>query len=556
MTRFWGMHHADYRRAFALGLLIFSLACVSVFAQSPFGVSVAPVETDDGSPAFRVQVRVPAAHFVYADEFRVRLDGDAALEVLESPVSVKVFDPFSEEEKQVFDRDFSALYRPAAAAKEATVIVELQGCDETVCFFPETHRFSLRFDGALDASPGISASGPGEPGEAPQVRGEGWRSLADRFSITARDSGYLRTEPFLAFLDRGLQDSVAEDALAARFKRLGMTVAVLLILLGGAGLNLTPCVLPLVPINLAIIGAGAKAGSKSRGFLLGAAYGLGMAFVYGVLGLVAVLTGSTFGALNASPWFNLGIAVVFVILSLAMFDVISIDFTRFQGTAGSSGKGRVLAVCGMGAVAALLAGACVAPVVISVLLLSGTLYSQGNTLALLLPFLLGVGMGLPWPFAGAGMGLLPKPGRWMNVVKYVFGVVILAFAFYYGRLAYGLFRTRAGVTMLEEGAAARTEGTEQRLNENERLALSLQEGLQSGKPMFIDFWATWCKNCIAMEKSTFQEPEVKAAFERFVVVKYQAEQPNEPSTKEVLEYFGAAGLPTYVVLVPKGAGVR
>ena len=90
-----------------------------------------------------------------------------------------------------------------------------------------------------------------------------------------------------------------------------------------------------------------------------------MAFVYGVLGVIVVLTASTFGTINASPWFNLGIAVLFVALSLAMFDVFEIDFSRFSGNIGSgAGRGTFLLAFTMGTVAALLAGACVAPVVI------------------------------------------------------------------------------------------------------------------------------------------------------------------------------------------------
>ncbi len=62
----------------------------------------------------------------------------------------------------------------------------------------------------------------------------------------------------------------------------------------------------MIPINLAIIGAGAGSGSRARGFLLGGAYGGAMALVYGVLGLIVILTAGTFGTINASPWFNLG----------------------------------------------------------------------------------------------------------------------------------------------------------------------------------------------------------------------------------------------------------
>ena len=95
----------------------------------------------------------------------------------------------------------------------------------------------------------------------------------------------------------------------------------------------------------------------------------------------------------------------------------------------------------MGTVAALLAGACVAPVVISVLVQATTLYNRGVVIGLFLPFVLGLGMGLPWPFAGAGLSFLPKPGPWMARVKYGFGALILLFALYYGNIAFGLFRS-------------------------------------------------------------------------------------------------------------------
>ena len=90
----------------------------------------------------------------------------------------------------------------------------------------------------------------------------------------------------------------------------------------------------------------------------------------------------------------------------------------------------------MGAVAALLAGACVAPVVIQVVVFSSNLYATGTTAALALPFLLGLGMAIPWPVAGAGIAALPKPGAWMVRIKQVFGVVILGTALYYGYEAY------------------------------------------------------------------------------------------------------------------------
>src|SRR4029077_18074266 len=171
-------------------------------------------------------------------------------------------------------------------------------------------------------------------------------------------TGYSTAGEFVTFIhnsERGVKER-------GMFEGRGPIAILLIVLIGGLALNLTPCVLPMIPINLAIIGAGAQAGSRSRGFLLGSAYGGAMAIVYGVLGLVVILTAGTFGTINSSPWFNAGIAALFLVLGLAMFDVILIDFSRFSsGIQGGAKRGSVALAFTMGAVAALLAGACVAP---------------------------------------------------------------------------------------------------------------------------------------------------------------------------------------------------
>ena len=146
----------------------------------------------------------------------------------------------------------------------------------------------------------------------------------------------------------------------------------------------------------------------------------------------------------------------------------------------------------MGAVAALLAGACVAPVVIQVVLFSSNLYATGTTIALALPFFLGIGMAIPWPIAGAGLAALPKPGAWMVRVKQVFGVFILATAAYYGYQAYALFANR----WVDPTAVASS--VEEKLKEgwHSSLAAGLAAAEREQKPVLIDMWATWCKNCL------------------------------------------------------------
>ena len=107
------------------------------------------------------------------------------------------------------------------------------------------------------------------------------------FTVLATSGGYLDEEDFIAFIDEA-ETGVKQKGM---FEGKGMLTVIFLIIVGGVALNLTPCVLPLIPINLAIIGAGAQSGSGVRGFALGGTYGLAMALAYGVLGLVVVLGG-------------------------------------------------------------------------------------------------------------------------------------------------------------------------------------------------------------------------------------------------------------------------
>ena len=88
------------------------------------------------------------------------------------------------------------------------------------------------------------------------------------------------------------------------------------------------------------------------------------------------------------------------------------------------------------------------------------------------------------------------------------------------------------------------------LKENQKLLDALDRARMEGRPVFIDFWATWCKNCHAMEKTTFNDARVKDRLASYIVVRYQVERPDQSPARELLDYFQFIGLPSYVVLSP------
>ena len=339
--------------------------------------------------------------------------------------------------------------------------------------------------------------------------------------------GYMRAEEFIAFLE-------GKDMSRGGETPPPHVIALLLfVLLGGLAMNLTPCVLPMVPINLMIIGR-----SAGRGL----AYGFGIALAYGLLGVAAAVGGLAFGDIQGSPWFNAAVAVVFAGLALALFDVWFIDLSRFR-RGGSfsdkrSGDRFPVFAFGMGAMSAVLAGACVAPVLISVLLLTTDLVAKGNRLAILLPFVMGVGMALPWPFAGAGMKVLPKPGAWMKWVNRVFGVVVLGFAAYYGQLAWKGWRGEAiSRSLQDKDSFSITSGQETASPFLTRLSTAK-------RPVLVDCWATWCKNCAAMDV-VMEEGKVREALKPFTVIRLQAEDISE--LRKVKGFESIRGLPAFVI---------
>lgn len=207
-------------------------------------------------------------------------------------------------------------------------------------------------------------------------------------------------------------------------------------LLFGAGVltSLTPCVYPMIPITVGVIGGSAGPdASRRRTVVLTLTYVTGLAMFYAVLGVIAGLTGSLFGTVGASPWARLAIGNLLLLFGLAMLDVIPVAAPqRLVAWASGLRGGSVPAVFLLGATSGIVAAPCGAPAFGVVLTwVAGT---GSAVLGFIYLFVFSLGMTTLLVVVGLSSGALaalPRSGRWMIWIKKAAGLILLGVAEYY-----------------------------------------------------------------------------------------------------------------------------
>jgi thiol:disulfide interchange protein DsbD len=207
-------------------------------------------------------------------------------------------------------------------------------------------------------------------------------------------------------------------------------------LLFGAGLatSLTPCIYPMIPITAGILGgAGAVGRSRGRTAAMTLAYVAGLALVYSLLGLLAGLTGTLFGAVSANPWAYFTMANLLLLFGLALLEVVPVAAPeRLVAWAAGLGGRSVGAVFLMGAASGLVAAPCGAPAFAAVLTFVAA--TRSAVLGLLYLFVFSLGLTALLVVVGLSSGTLaalPRAGAWTLWIKRAGGVLLIAMAEYY-----------------------------------------------------------------------------------------------------------------------------
>lgn len=222
--------------------------------------------------------------------------------------------------------------------------------------------------------------------------------------------------------------------------------ALVLAYLGGILSSFTPCVYPMIPITVGFIGSAAERSVKT-GWILSSFYVLGMAVVYAVLGILAGVSGKIFGTFTNTPGWYIGLGVVMSISALWMLDVIKFDMNAFVSrllrSRARHGKntvtgiverneGTILGAFVLGVTSGFIASPCTTPILTTILSYIATEKSIVFGGLLMFSFALGLGTILVaiGTFTGA-MKLMPKSGKWLQTVKIVSGLLILAASQYF-----------------------------------------------------------------------------------------------------------------------------
>ena len=377
----------------------------------------------DGPDNIRLLWGITDGYYLYRARIKASSEGpDIKLGELTLPTGeTKVDEYFGKQEVYHHDIVGSISVARAGAAGDLTVPLKVtyQGCATAgLCYPPITKTVNV----VLPSAAGGASAGASTSANA------GGAAVTDA-AQAASSAGITGASPVGGYVSN-------QERLALALQQGGLLTMLVIFFVGGLGLSLTPCVLPMVPILSGIlVGEGDKI-TPWRGFSLALTYVQGMAVTYAVAGAVFVLAfRQAPQGFFQQPWIVALYATLFVVLALAMFGAFTLQMpsaiqTRITSLSNQQRSGTYIGCLIMGALSALVATACVAPALIAALSVISQTGEVARGAAAL--YATAMGMGIPLLVVGASAGsLLPKAGPWMDTIKSLFGVVFLGLAVYF-----------------------------------------------------------------------------------------------------------------------------
>lgn len=398
-----------------------------------------------------------------------------------------------------------------------------------------------------------------------------------------------------------------EGALSRAIAGGQLWLAFLIVFAGGVLTSLTPCVYPLIPITVSILGVDESAGFL-KSLLLAVVYVLGIVITYSILGVAVASTGAVFGQVMANPWVIGSISLILVTLGMSMLGAFEFRLPyAIQNRLNTVGGAGYAGAFAMGTVAGVIAAPCTGPalaVVLTYIAATGSLF-----LGFWLMFTYAFGMGMLFIGYAVGMGLvfmgvrsfsgvlaaLPRSGGWMYVLENLLGISVITLALYFlkdvvepfqaflqnspqffaiagGFIIVGLWlsklnerfnsiprpmqiRKACGVLLTVLGAYMVVGGLQQpagpQLDWVDTETAGLEIAKREDKLVMLDFYASWCAACNELDHKTYADPGVAAKLDNYVNVKLDFTRSSE-TTKALTEKYQIPGLPVVIFMDAEG----
>ncbi len=495
----------------------------------------------EGDDALRAHWQITEAYYLYRHSFKFALlpagGGAESTPAADIPPGLQRSDEFFGDVEVYYDSVDITLATTAPVAAGDRLKVTYQGCaDAGLCYPPRTETFLL------------------DPvaGTASVVANPVARAAAAASPATTPAGGSLPYMLLLAFL-------------------------------GGAILNLMPCVFPILSLKVLSFASASEHNRHLHSWI----YTLGVIASFVAIAAVLIALQQAGRAVGwgfqlQSPGFVIALAYLFLVMGLSLSGLVQLGGGLMNTGNALASRGGLSGSFFTGVLAVVVASPCTAPFMGTAL---GFAVTQPPAIALLVFASLGAGMAAPlllFGYSRAARRLMPAPGPWMETLKQLLafplyaaavwllwvagrqtgvntmaavlaGAVALTLALWLWQL--GSWRRWVAVLCLAAAGALgslheldpprQTSHAEGVIPWSESALAGLRE---AGTPVFVDVTADWCITCLANEAAVLSRDEVQAAFAAHGVAYMVADWTNhDPAIAHYLERYGRTGIPLYLV---------